>query len=178
MHNQKMSSGEFAAEMAKLRANYQNAIADKKLWLASVDQYWQHLKQYPRSALLSMFARAWKDFPQWMPSAGQMVGLLEQSKTSAAVAAWPEVMKLARSSSESHSDPVARETIRLMGGGKRLGQMSEHELAVWGRKEFERIYSEVVEQTAREEHLQLGDGGPEVKQLVRSTVAAMERRDS
>lgn len=144
---QQMSRAEFTALMSKLRANYQNAIADKSQWLASITVYWENLSSLPAEDLRQAFASAWRRFPDWMPSAGQLMSLaLGKSPAARAAAAWPEVLELAKHSSPEHSDPVARRAIMLMGGGSVLGEMTQDELRVWGKKEFLQRYAEILKE--------------------------------
>lgn len=128
--------------MSKLRARYQNQVVDRDLWEASVAVYLESCEDYDAPHIRAAFDIAWKQYPQWMPSCGQLVEIIEGQGIKAAQA-WPEVMQLASRSSGDHSDPIAKEAIRLMGGGRRLGCMKTSELEVWGRKEFEVIYAEV-----------------------------------
>jgi len=84
------------------------------------------------------------------PPPAVLLALTSVKASLMAANAWPEVMAKARNSSGNHSDPIAAEAIRLMGGGKRLGQMAEEDLEVWGRKRFEELYQDLVEAKERE----------------------------
>lgn len=162
-----MRQAEFTALMSKLRACYQNAVKDPDQWLASISQYWTVVRSYNDEAIRRAFNNAWRQHPDWMPSLGQLVELIENAGGSAkhrAAQAWPEVMRLASQSSGDHSDPVAAEAIRLMGGGKRLGQMPTDDLEVWGRKRFDELYEEIA--SAPPERPQLTDGGTDAAKLI------------
>lgn len=140
-----MQMTEFVALMTKLRACYQNAIADQDMWTASTVQYWEVMQHSDPDRIRDAFTSAWRKHPDWMPSLGQLMDLVESGGAGAkqrAHDAWPEVMKLAGRSSSEHSDPIARRVLRLMGGGKRLGNMNREELEKWGRKEFVELYEE------------------------------------
>ena len=156
----RMNRMEFAKLMAKLRAFYQNAVTDEVMWAASVTAYWSALGGFPADDLRRVFHTAWQRFPDWMPSAGQLLSLVQGSKDWRVKAAesWPEVLRLAQRSSGDHSDPVAREAIKRMGGGKRLGQMSWDDLNVWGKKEFEQTYAELVDDYAGRQLRELSHG--------------------
>jgi len=137
----KMQRTEFAALMAKLRACYQNPVSDKSQWLASLSTYWELLHGYGDTDIRAAFALAWRKHVDWMPSAGQLARLIEDRCEASADDAWPEVLRLATRSSSDHSDPIAREAIKAMGGGARLGAMRLDELQGWGRKEFREAYA-------------------------------------
>ena len=64
--------------------------------------------------------------------------------------AWAEVLRLATNSSGEHSDPVARETIRMMGGGQALGRMQAKELQVHGRRTFMELYPKAAQKLGEE----------------------------
>lgn len=140
----RMKRTEFAALMTRLRTCYQNHIADESLWLASITTYWDVCRGYPPEDIRAAFSIAWRRYPDWMPSCGQLLGLIERAPSTRAAEAWPEVLRLATRSSSEHSDPIAAEAIQLMGGGGRLGRMRSDELHVWGRKEFMERYADVA----------------------------------
>lgn len=137
---ERIARTEFAALMTRLRACYQNVVQDDSLWLASIATYWELCSRYPPDDIRVAFSLAWRRFPDWMPSCGQLVGLIEGATSTRAVDAWPEVLRLASRSSSAHSDPIAAEAIKMMGGGGRLGGMRSDELLVWGKKEFLECY--------------------------------------
>lgn len=139
-----MNRTEFTALMTRLRSCYQNAITDQSLWLASVTTYWDLLSGYRPADVRAAFQLAWRRFPDWFPSAGQLASLIEGRNGDRAEEAWPEVLRLASKSSGDHSDPIAAEAIRRMGGGAALGRMRSDELAVWGKKEFLGLYQDVA----------------------------------
>lgn len=141
---ERMKRTEFAALMTRLRSCYQNAVADHSLWLASITTYWDLCQEYPADDVRAAFAVAWRRHPDWMPSCGQLIGLIEGAASNKAADAWPEVLALAKRSSGDHQDPVAREAIKAMGGGARLGAMRADELLVWGRKEFLELYVQIA----------------------------------
>lgn len=62
---------------------------------------------------------------------------------------WPDIVLLAQCSSDEHPDPIAKEALARMGGGKVLGQMKEQDLQVWGRKQFGQFYTEISEHRSR-----------------------------
>lgn len=126
--------------MSRLRARYQNSVTDPEMWLLSITEYWTECRRFDPNAIRRAFAVAHRKHPQWMPSLGQFLELIEGSPEDGAKLAWDEVKRLASRSSSEHSDPIARRAIQLMGGGKRLGQMKTEELDVWGRKQFEEMY--------------------------------------
>lgn len=69
--------------MVKLRAHYQNVVADEDQWSASVQVYWDEFGNRDAGALRRAFAKAWRQFPDWMPSAGQFEQLVDaMEKTS------------------------------------------------------------------------------------------------
>lgn len=171
---QKIKRTEFAAEMSKLRAKYQNAVTDEGLWLASIATYWEVCCDYEANHIRTAFATAWRRYPDWMPSCGQLVELIEAGHPTAAEA-WPELLKIAARSSGDHSDPIAREVIRLMGGGKRLGSMAVGELAIWGRKQFEVLYEEVQNGVqSQETRLRVEDAHDDVKKLAGNVARELE----
>lgn len=156
-----MTRTEFASLMARLRAHYQHPVTDDSLWLASVTTYWDALRPLDPDEIRTAFAVAWRRWPDWFPSAGQLLAAIDDTDTKADEA-WPELVRLARRSSGDHSNPVAREAIRRMGGGCALGQMRSDELHVWGRKQFREHYRDVVRDRQREraQRAILGAGEP------------------
>ena len=76
-NEEQMNQQEFTASMAKLRAHYQNTVADEGLWAASVLTYWDAFRSFSRGAILSAFSAAWKKHRDWMPSAGQLLELVQ-----------------------------------------------------------------------------------------------------
>lgn len=139
--------------MTRLRSCYQNPVADMALWKASIVTYWELIGQhYSADRLRQAFGEAWRRYPAWMPSAGQLVSLLEDPALQAAEA-WPEVVRLASRSSIEHSDPVAREALIAMGGGSRLGRVTTAELQGPIRREFTERYVTVA-RTGPKEALQ------------------------
>jgi len=147
---QKMSRTEFTAAMSRLRACYQNGIKDKALWLASLSTYWDLLSAYEADDIRAAFAVAWRRYPDWMPSAGQLASLVEKSSSTAAAEAWLEVLRLASRSSGDHSDPIARKAISMMGGGSYLGRQSTRDLETWARKRFDELYVQLAKETDTE----------------------------
>lgn len=90
---------------------------------------------------------------EFMPKPVELRSTCDVDHKSCAVLAWQETLQLARDSRGDHSDPIAREVIELMGGGRALGAMDEHELTVWGRKQFEQYYLDVAERHERTDRL-------------------------
>lgn len=82
---------EFVALMSRLRACYQNAVADPAMWKASVNQYWETVQHLDAVAIRKAFAAAWKAHPDWMPSLGQLVQLIEANVDRRQLAATSEV---------------------------------------------------------------------------------------
>lgn len=76
--------------MVKLRAHYQNAVADESLWEASLSVYWDEFEDRDQDALRKAFAKAWKEFPDWMPSAGQFRQLVDAIEKSSGGPAPPD----------------------------------------------------------------------------------------
>lgn len=146
---QQMTRMEFASLMSRLRAHYQQPLADESLWLASVATYFDALRGMDPDDIRDAFAVAWRRYPEWFPSAGQLLAAIDDTDGKAD-AAWPEVVRLARRSSGDHADPVARVAIARMGGGQALGQMRSDELHVWGRKQFREFYRDVVRERQRQ----------------------------
>lgn len=164
--SKQMTRREFTELLSRLRARYQNAIADADMWLLSIEEYWGDLRSFDSDALRHALRTAHRVHPQWMPSCGQLIGLLQQTQSLGEV--WPEVVRLASRSDGEHSDPIAREAIRQMGGGKRLGAMTDDELHVWGRKQFEELYQQIEEKRNRDPGvLELPDGGADKLRLTR-----------
>ena len=131
----RMTRPEFVEAMTTLRMAYVNAIAESQ-WQGMVRAYWQLLQGYSAAQLHAAFAGALTRYPDWFPSCGQLLRLLDGDPVRRAEEAWPEVLRLASRSSGKHSDPIAAEAIRLMGGGVCLGRMQADELQGYGRKRF------------------------------------------
>ena len=146
---QQMTRTELASLMSRLRAHYQHPVTDDSLWLASVATYWEALRGLDPDDIRAAFAVAWRRFPDWFPSAGQLLAAIDDTDGKADEA-WPELLRLARRSSGDHTDPVARAAIARMGGGCALGQMRSDELHVWGRKQFRELYRDIVRERQRE----------------------------
>lgn len=146
---------EFLGLMTKLRAHYQNGISDEKLWMASVASYYEALSGEDPERIRRAFREAWRYHPSWMPSCGQMLELIEGH--GGAHKAWPEVLALASRSSGEHSDPIAAEAIRRMGGVRALGSMDNDRLKVWAKREFIGLYEQVKREAA------IGEGLPKLQ---------------
>jgi hypothetical protein len=145
--------------MFRLRACYQNAVTDPDLWDASVARYWEDIQKFDAVAVRRAFASAPDQHQNWMPSLGQLKELINSQGTNFkvnALDAWPDVLKLAARSSDEHSDPIARQALKSMGGGRRLGQMPQADLEVWGKKEFLDAYAELATATPAAQNQQLG----------------------
>lgn len=170
-----MTRPEFLAAMTRLRAMYSNAVRDESHWAAQVATYWEALRGYDGEELRAAFAVAWRRHPEWFPSCGQLDALVGGECSTRAADAWPEVLRLASRSSGEHSDPVAREAIRLMGGGPRLGRMQSAELEGWGRREFMRCYDEANKIRQRSTAKALG-AGPSDAQDARALVSEVSTR--
>jgi len=138
----------FKSQIAMLFAMYPSATLSS----ATIVAWWSVLGELGQSAVKRGVTVAAAASPMFIPSAMAVrdaSGGGVPRHESKAITAWPEVLRLAKCSSSAHSDPIARETIRLMGGGERLGRMKQDELEVWGRKEFERIYIDVATRIER-----------------------------
>ena len=137
----------FKSEIVRLFALYPAAT----LSTATMIAWWSVLHSTEPNAVRRGIRRAAARSSCFIPSAMAVLAATsdEGKAESGAIVAWPELLRLAKRSSGTHSDPIAREAIRLMGGGKRLGQMGESELEVWGKKEFERLYLDVAERFGR-----------------------------
>ena len=156
----RMIRSEFAQEMTRLRAKYSQQVHSQDDWTAMLVSYADLTEQFPREQLLPMFRAIHESYPKFFPGCGEMAQFIRMTRPGP-TEAWPEVLQLASRSGGEHSDPLAQETVRLMGGFKRLGQMNAEELAVWGRKRFEQIYAELAEKRRFvEDRLSLGDGSP------------------
>lgn len=81
------------------------------------------------------------------------------SREAEAQEAWEEVLRLASNSrAAKHSDPVAEECVRQLGGWIALGQRDPEQLRVWTRKEFLALYATGAPR--REVEHQLAAGSP------------------
>lgn len=152
---------EFVGLMARLRSCYQNSITDKEMWVMSMRTYYDALSRLDPDRVRAAFAAAPYRHPQWMPSLGQLLELVHGSIADRADAAWYETRRLAQQASGDHSDPIARDVIAAMGGGKRLGQMTD--LDTTGRREFIAAYKRALAGTKEEAHARIqAPTGPSV----------------
>lgn len=146
---------EFTALMTKLRARYQNAVADQAMWEASVLQYWEDMQSSDPDKIRQAFDAVWRKHSQWMPSCGQLMDLIDGGGLDTkqlARDAWPQVYKAA-TGARVELDSVASEVLRRMGGAKALGQRSEAELRLWGQKEFVELYVEEHKKSEEDKRL-------------------------
>lgn len=145
--------------MTRLRACYQNQIADQGQWLASIATYWEACRHYDANAVRRGFVSAWRVHPKWFPSLGQLIELVESpdavegSTRLLALDAWQQVVSYASGSLRSLDDDVAAEAVRLMGGRGRLARWDAQEFAVWARKEFVDLYATLVSRRAAQSAL-------------------------
>lgn len=144
------------------------AIHGKPMDEGLIDGYWMALEDLSKQDFFEAAKKAAKTL-KWFPKPSELRELVLDTKPAdAAKLAWPEVMQLAKRSSGEHSDPIAAEAIRLMGGGRRLGQATEQDLEIWGKKEFCQLYETVSTKTAQdfpdvrqieaESHAEISDG--------------------
>ena len=112
--------------------------ADKAL----LHGYWLGLRDLPLQSVEAACARALRSCT-FFPRPHELRTLAGSPDPKIAAAnVWPLVAKYARCSGRGAdlNDSVADSVIAQMGGWKRLGQMEAEKFAVWGRKEFERLY--------------------------------------
>lgn len=146
--SERLTETEFTEMMSRLRARYQNPVTDPEMWLLSISEYWKGCRDLDPERVRAAFRTAHENHPDWMPSLGALLELIKGSSKDRAAAAWGETKRLAACSRGDHTDPVARRAIQLMGGGKRLGQMSSADMDVWGRKQFEEMYDRAMRERA------------------------------
>ena len=79
----KLNKREFSTLMLKLRSHYQNAVGDQALFAASIATYFEAFQHRHPGAVRKAFGLAWKEFPDWMPSAGQLNQLVLSCEKSA-----------------------------------------------------------------------------------------------
>lgn len=144
-----MDKQEFVDLMIALRATYPQAVANSEWWGQQIAAYWSQLKTYSAADLRRAFGVALRRYPDWFPSCGQLLQLLDGDPATRAEQAWPELCRLATSSSGEHSDPVAREAIALLGGGAALGRISSADLHGWWRKRFVDSYCRLAKDIAK-----------------------------
>jgi len=73
---------------------------------------------------------------------------------------WPAVA--ARAAGNRNGPPlneISEAVVRNMGGFGQLGRMNAQEFQIWGRREFERIYSTIAEKRELD-RVQIGEGEP------------------
>ena len=115
----KMGQAEFSASMFKLRAHYQNGVQDEALWLATVATYWEEFKNRQKDALLRAFTMAWKKHKQWMPSAGELLELIDAAeKTLALSKPIPTSRQLDEPRWSTGGGDIAREIIAQLSKDK------------------------------------------------------------
>lgn len=131
---------EFANALSAVAVTFGTEL-DKPILAA----YWMALSDLDLNALQSACSRALRELTFFPKPAElrKLAGIVASS--SRAMLAWESVAKttqrLGARRSVDFDDPVINATVRSMGGWERLCRMEREEFAVWGRKEFERIYS-------------------------------------
>lgn len=105
-----------------------------------VQEYWDALNDLEIEAVERASKLAIRQC-RFIPSPSELRELISAPNKLEADEAWLEVERLARRSSSDHSDKVAAEVMRLMGGGQTFGSKSAKEME-WARKEFLGRYAE------------------------------------
>jgi hypothetical protein len=149
---QPQDKANFATALAGVAETFGVPMTD-----AQVEGYWSGLKDLSIKAVGSALAasiRQCERFPKPV-EIRRLAGI--ESTDAVAMKAWSEVVKAAQRGGGQLSDATAAESVRLMGGFKRLGQMNEEDLQVWGRKQFVECYEAVAEKTSTNDRL-LADG--------------------
>jgi len=155
---QRMTMSDFSTEMYKLKARYTQQLGDPKHFAMSIAEYWTGLQHYDAERILRAFRQAHLLYPQFMPSLGEMVAMIEgtvdlQLK---ALQAWSEVKVLARKSSSDHPDRLAKKMMVMQGGGSAYGRMDDRQFEAAG-KEFMGGYIALAKRVLR------GDSLPELE---------------
>ena len=155
----KLSRDEFASLMAKLRAHYQNPVTDEALWLASVSTYWNEIKDFDAEKVRTAFAIAWKKHPDWMPSCGQLVDLIQNDTRDSklrALQAWAAIFCPDNEDAYRIDDTVSdvdrdigEHAVLIMGGTRYLERQKTEWLNNWGKREFVEIFCGVAEEVRR-----------------------------
>lgn len=115
---------------------------------AMLEGYWLALRDMDLPSVRRAVSSALQECT-WMPKPGELrqrCGVVTAQQR--CVVAFEAVSRAAASVGSYHSvdfeDPIVNATIRNMGGWERLCAMRAEEYAVWGRKEFERIYQALL----------------------------------
>lgn len=58
--------------MFHLRASYPQRVADEQHWKAMVGRYWEEMSRRDPETLRQAFRTAWKAFPSFFPSLGEL----------------------------------------------------------------------------------------------------------
>lgn len=66
--------------MTRLRSCYPNAVADKESWMMTIATYWEHVYVYSAEAIRLGFKHAPLSFPDWMPSLGQLMDIINRAE--------------------------------------------------------------------------------------------------
>jgi hypothetical protein len=83
-----------AALLGTLRACYPQRIPDNE-WLVTVRRYKQEIDRFSSAAIKIACSDAWKRYPQWFPTLGQLVELCEAAqKTTDSICQTPRDRRL------------------------------------------------------------------------------------
>lgn len=107
--------------------------------------WWTVLGGMTREQLRQSIAIAVEASPGFIPSAPAILcaGKKTIREPGLKLAAWQQVLMAAKNSRAHHGfDLRTAEVIEQMGGMIRLGQMTEEDLTVWGRKQFDQLWDE------------------------------------
>lgn len=105
-----MTSEDFAKLMTVLRVSYPQRVNDAEHWRAMVKRYEKELAVFPDAVLANAFAIAWRQFPSFFPSLGELAdfcsAVAKRRAMASAVKRLPEV-----SSAPGEITPEVREMI-------------------------------------------------------------------
>lgn len=111
------------------------------------ETYWSAVRDLDLDAFLAACTRAVREC-EFFPTPAKLRSMIAQTTPALnASNAWPEVLKLASRSLDTHSDPIAAKVMRTMGGGRYWGGVTAEQLP-WVKKEFDRVYSDLAESEA------------------------------
>jgi hypothetical protein len=133
-----MTDEKFKAALAVLAA-----IFSRPLDVPTLKGYELGLSDLSDEELARATAKALKTC-KFMPSPSELRELAGAGKGAAALVAWDRVRWAMRKYGYTHSvdfGPLVNAVVRNMGGWIALDAMSKDHIDVWGKKEFERVYS-------------------------------------
>ena len=111
---------EYLVLMSSLRACYQTPIADEERWTLSLRAYWEHLRERDANAVRRAFFRATTAHPDWMPSLGQLVALVDLSERESEPAYRERLPAATRSppseDSQARAHAIVQDVLARLGG--------------------------------------------------------------